>query len=137
METEPTATQDVGAGLVPAQGEPSEVERLRAELDAAQAALQTLTAERDAARQDYATAVARYRQQVIAAHADIVPDLVAGQTIEEVDSSLERAKSAFASLRERIVGQATPLGGAPRQIIAEDLSALSPEAKIAVGLSRR
>lgn len=138
MDTDPIATQDVGADLVPAQDKPSDAERLRAELENAQAALQALTAERDAARQDYAAAVARYRQQVIAAHAEIVPDLVTGQTIEEIDASVERAKAAFANLRERIASvQATPLGGAPRQVIAEDLSALSPEAKIALGLFRR
>ena len=66
-------------------------------------------------------------------------DLVAGATIEELQASRERARQIVERVRGRLEEQAllerTPSGAPARSDV--DVSSLSPEEKIRLGLSRR
>ena len=50
----------------------------------------------DAERAQTRAAVARYREAVLAAEPDLPPELVAGETLEELDGSLDAARRAVA-----------------------------------------
>lgn len=82
-----------------------------------------------------AYAVARYREMVTAMPG-IVPEMVGGSTIEEVDASAEVARQAYQAISHRIAAEyeaQVPPGNPPRS--GNDPGAgLRPEAKIALGL---
>ncbi len=84
-------------------------------------------------------AAARYRQLVLAQAPEVPSELVAGESIEEVEESLERARRTVAQVRDRLEAQArserVPTGAPARG--QPDLSALSPAEKIAQGLRQR
>jgi len=83
-------------------------------------------------------AATRYREAVLQAAPDLPADLVAGETVEDVDRSLEAARQTVSSIRGHLESQAeagrVPVGAPPRS--APDLSALSPADKIRFGLQR-
>ncbi len=83
-------------------------------------------------------AATRYREAVLEAAPDLPADLVAGETVEDVDRSLEAARQTVSRVRGHIESQAeagrVPVGAPPRS--APDLSALSPADKIRFGLQR-
>ena len=84
-------------------------------------------------------AASKYRDVLLAGKPDVPPDLVSGETVEEVDQQLEAALRMVAQLRSHLESQAQTLRvptGAPARR-APDLSALSPGEKIAYGLSRQ
>ena len=84
-------------------------------------------------------AASKYRDALLAGRPDVPPDLVSGETVEEVDQQLEAALRMVAQLRSHLESQAQALRvptGAPARR-APDLSALSPGEKIAYGLSRQ
>ena len=84
-------------------------------------------------------AASKYRDVLLAGKPDVPPDLVSGETVEEVDQQLEAALRMVAQLRSHLESQAQALRvptGAPARRAA-DLSALSPGEKIAYGLSRQ
>jgi hypothetical protein len=69
-------------------------------------------------------------------HGQVVPELIAGATAEELLASVETARSAHTraveAARSALQAQQVPVGNAPRGV--EDLSGLTPLAKIAHGL---
>ena len=77
-------------------------------------------------------AVASYKARVIESSPEIPIDLIAGETIEAIDNSLENAKSLISKVREGLEAQIKlvkiPAGAPPRAPI--DLSVLSPREKI-------
>lgn len=81
----------------------------------------------------------RVRELILAAHPDVVPEMVAGESFEALMASIEPARAAYA----RIVEQArqrpvtVPAGQPGRQTSAAHMEGLSPSAKIAEGLRRR
>src|SRR6476659_9484224 len=83
-------------------------------------------------------AVGRYRE-VMAALPGLVPEMVQGGTIEEIDAAVLRAREAYEAV-SRKVGETQeahiPVGNPARS--AADLAAanLRPEAKIALGLRK-
>ena len=84
-------------------------------------------------------AASKYRDALLAGRPDVPPDLVSGETVEEVDQQLEAALRMVAQLRSHLESQAQALRvptGAPARR-APDLSARSPGEKIADGLSRQ
>lgn len=86
-----------------------------------------------------AHAVTRYRD-LVASMPGLVPEMVQGSTIEEVDASAEVARQVYSSISQRITEQRetqVPVGNPARS--SADLSAanLKPEAKIALGLRKR
>jgi DNA repair exonuclease SbcCD ATPase subunit len=85
------------------------------------------------------SAAEKYRQAVLATRTEVPPDLVGGETVEEVDRQLEAALSMVSQLKSHLDSQAqaqrVPTGAPARR--APDLAALSPTEKISHGLAQR
>jgi len=79
-----------------------------------------------------AGAVARYRAAVAASAVDVPEELVTGETVDEIDASLEQARRIVSKVREQLERDAAatsvPAGAPPRT--PPDVSALSPAEKI-------
>jgi len=77
-------------------------------------------------------AVASYREMVAAAHPEIPPELITGDSIEAVDESLQSARTLVDKVRQGIEEETSrtrvPAGAPPRAPL--DLSVLSPREKI-------
>lgn len=112
--------------------ERSEVDTLR----------RALTEQRQTAR----AAVERYRAAALAAEPALPPELVQGETLAEVEASLESARRAVAQVRERLAEEARaqadrrdvrgfPVGAPERSGTAE--AGLTAMEKIARGLGER
>jgi hypothetical protein len=85
-----------------------------------------------------AHAVGRYRE-LVASAPGLVPELVGGSTIEEVDASVEAARQAYEAVSRRIAEQheaRVPTGNPARSSADAAATALKPEAKIALGLRK-
>jgi DNA repair exonuclease SbcCD ATPase subunit len=98
-----------------------------------------LRQEAEALQVSLKAAASKYRDALLAGKPDVPPDLVGGETVEEVDQQLDAALRMVAQLRSHLESQAQALRvptGAPARR-APDLSALSPGEKIAYGLSRQ
>src|SRR5690349_12635379 len=110
----------------------------RTELAAARAEHE---AEIETERERTRTALARYRDAVLAANPELPPELIRGATLEELEASIEVARTAVAEIRARIV-EATPSPqrgfpvGAPARVGATSAGMTSSE-KIRRGLSDR
>ncbi|HXG42139.1 MAG TPA: hypothetical protein VNL95_05370 [Dehalococcoidia bacterium] len=109
-----------------------EVARLQGELAQARD-------EAEALRRQLREAALRYREARLAARPELPPELVTGETLEEIEQQLQQAEGIVARLRERMEEQAQgerfPAGAPPRR--APDLSSLSPLEKIRHGLQGR
>lgn len=112
------------------------------------AALESALAEaqRELAQQRNLTrqAVSRYRDALLAAEPELPPDLVHGDTLEEVEASAISARDAVARIRERVAIERTerPRGfpvGAPARSSERGHahSTMSAHEKIAAGLQER
>jgi len=77
-------------------------------------------------------AVASYREMVAAAHPEIPPELIAGDSVESVDESLRSAQALVDKVKQGIEAETSktrvPTGAPPRTPL--DLSVLSPREKI-------
>lgn len=100
-------------------------------------------AQRELARQWNLTrqAVARYRDALLAAEPDLPPDLVRGDTLEDIDATATSARDAVQRIRERVASE-RPRGfpvGAPARSVERGHahSTLSAHEKIAAGLQER
>jgi DNA repair exonuclease SbcCD ATPase subunit len=95
--------------------------------------------EADELRAGLRSAAEKYRQAVLASRAEVPPDLVSGETVEEVDRQLEAALRMVAQLKSHLESQAqaqrVPTGAPARR--APDLAALSPTEKISHGLTQK
>jgi hypothetical protein len=120
----------------------AELEALAAaELDGSGQLEQALaSAQRELAQQRALTrqAVERYRDALLAAEPELPPDLVHGDTIEEVDEAVEAARRTVARIRERLEaerGRGFPVGAPARS--SASVATLTPVEKIARGLQER
>lgn len=116
-------------------------ERLRqamADLEGREAVLAESGRELESLRAALAHAAARYRETALAAAPEIPADLVSGETLEEVDASLEAARRTVARVRDHLESRAqaerVPAGAPERQ--GAELTRLSPADKIRLGLQR-
>jgi chromosome segregation ATPase len=109
-----------------------ELAALREEIAAARSEAEEL-------RAGLRSAAEKYRTAVLASRAEVPPDLVSGETVEEVDRQLEAALRMVAQLKSHLESQAqaqrVPTGAPARR--APDLAALSPTEKISYGLVQR
>jgi chromosome segregation ATPase len=123
----------------------SQLSALRGELtlarDEAQARDHELAAlsERAAALETQSRAAAgRYRSLALERSPELPEELVAGETVDEIDEAIERARETIAKVRGHIESQAlagrVPVGAPVRS--GQDLSRLSPADKIREGLER-
>ena len=114
-----------------------------AELEAAVSGMESAAGEREqqaaAARLQLSQALEAYRASLLEADPGLPAELVAGDTIEELQASHARARQIVeqvrGSLEEQALMERTPSGAPARSDV--DVSALSPEEKIRLGLSRR
>jgi hypothetical protein len=112
------------------------------ELQARIAQLEQGIASRDgemtAIKQSLSGAVAKYRAAVLASAPGIPQELVNGESLAEVDASLELARGIVSRVRQQLEVEAeankVPAGAPPR--MPQDLSALSPAEKIAYALRK-
>ncbi|HJX62186.1 MAG TPA: hypothetical protein VJ578_06420 [Dehalococcoidia bacterium] len=116
-----------------------ELATLRDGLSAAQAEAATARSEAEELRVGLRSAAEKYRQAVLASRAEVPPDLVSGETVEEVDRQLESALRMVAQLKSHLESQAqaqrVPTGAPARR--APDTAALTPTEKISYGLAQR
>ena len=92
-----------------------------------------------ALKEQLALAVAKYRGALLASAPELPEEMVAGNTIEEVEASLARARGVVERVRKQLEARAqaqrVPAGAPPRT--PPDLSALSPGEKIAYALNKQ
>lgn len=92
----------------------------------------------DAGGDALAVVVRRYRE-LVAQQPGLVPEIVRGGTIEEIDASAELARQSFNEISRRLTEQyerQVPRGNPARSDNSAMYDSLKPEAKIALGLRR-
>ena len=128
------------SGLEEALGQrDARIAHLEAALGEAEDAAKRRDEEMEGVNARLAQAVELYRGSLLASEPDVPEDMVQGSTVEVVQESLARVRQMVEKVRGRLEARAslerTPLGVPARS--APDLSALSPQEKILVGLSGR
>ena len=83
-------------------------------------------------------AVAKYRAALLATAPEIPAELIKGESIDQIDASLEQARGIVSKVRQQLESEAeankVPTGAPERT--PQDLSALSPAEKIAYALRK-
>jgi hypothetical protein len=112
---------------------------LQAQLSEARSGFESTTAELASVKEAHAQAVSKYLDAVRLANPTIPQDIIAGETIKEIDASLAKAttiaESVKASLEARAKEAKVPAGAPPRGEIS--LEGLSPREKIAAGIQQK
>ena len=83
-------------------------------------------------------AVASYKEQVIQGNPGVPADMIVGETVEEIDESLEKALALIEKVRQEMEAEASKMripGGAPQRTPI-DLSGLSAREKIQYAIGR-
>ena len=110
-----------------------------AEKDARIAELEATAAELGQVKEARDQAVAKYLDAVRVANPAIPRDIIAGETIEEIDASVEKARAIADAVRANLEAQAkearVPAGAPTRGTIS--LEGLSPREKIAAGIQQK
>ncbi len=85
------------------------------------------------------SAAQRYRELALRVAPELPEELVTGETVEEVEQALQRARETVSNVRGHLESQAqsgrVPVGAPPRS--GPDLSGMSSEEKIHYGLQQR
>ena len=85
------------------------------------------------------SAAQRYRELALRVAPELPEELVTGETVEEVEQALQRAREIGSNVRGHLESQAqagrVPVGAPPRS--APDLAGMSSEEKIRYGLQQR
>ena len=128
------------SGLEEALGQrDARIAHLEAALGEAEDAAKRRDEEIEGVNARLAQAVELYRVSLLVSEPDVPEDMVQGSTVEVVQESLARVRQMVEQVRGRMEARAslerTPLGVPARS--AQDLSALTPQEKILVGLSGR
>ena len=129
-----------------AQRAVAEAEGLRHDVETSAAAANAATGEAASLRQQLTAAeerlhasAERYRDLVVRTEPALPAELIAGDTVDDIDASVQAARDVVGRVRAHIEAQAqsarVPAGAPPRSGL--DVSSLSPEQKIRVGLARR
>ncbi|MBI4329341.1 MAG: hypothetical protein HY685_05715 [Chloroflexi bacterium] len=127
-------------------GRSTESEELKAELllrrqesEELRGAAASLQGEVEMLRKELATALQGYRLALLQASPELPEEMVQGESVAALESSLQRARALVARVRTTLEAEQArgrvPAGAPPRR--APDLSALSPQEKIAYGLAQR
>ena len=111
---------------------------LRHELAQANHEAEAREQELEGLREQTRSSAERYRALVLQQAPELPAELVTGETVEEIDVALQRARETVSKVRGHLESQAqagrVPVGAPPRS--GPDLSALSPEEKIRFGLNQ-
>ena len=112
---------------------------LEAELSEAKQGSEAVTAELAQVKEAHSQAISKYLDAVRLANPTIPQDIIAGDTIEDIDASLARATTIAESVKASLEAQAkeakVPAGAPPRTEIS--LEGLSPREKIAAGIQQK
>jgi len=138
LQEELAAAQEARAAHLEAQ-----LSELRQELsraveqgEARQQELAGLTERANALEAQLGSAAERYRELALRQSPELPEELVAGETVEEIDQAIERARETVSKVRGHLESQAqaarVPVGAPVRS--GPDLSGMSAEEKIKVGL---
>ena len=115
------------------------IAELEASLGEVKTGSEAAAAELAQVKESYGQAVAKYRDAVRFANPTIPRDIIAGDTIEEIDASLARATSIAESVRANLEARAkeakVPAGAPTRGEIS--VEGLSPREKIAAGIQQK
>jgi chromosome segregation ATPase len=115
------------------------ITELQATVSVVTQAGETAAGELAQAKEAYAKATARYLAMVKAANPTIPGDIIAGQTIEDIDASLAKAQSIATAITANLAAQAkeakVPAGAPTRGEISTE--GLSPREKIAAGIHQK
>ncbi len=117
-------------------------EKQQGELEQRLATLEGSLAQREqeltSLRDQLTLGAAKYRSALLALSPEVPEELVQGQSVQELDESLAKAKRTVEKIRRQIEAKASservPAGAPARS--APDLSSLSPQEKITYGLQR-
>ena len=84
-------------------------------------------------------AVSKYRDMAKALNPTIPQDIIAGETIEEIDASIEKGKALVASVKQYLESEASkakvPAGAPTRGAIS--VEGMTPKEKIAYGIQQK
>jgi chromosome segregation ATPase len=112
------------------------ITELEASLNVVSQASEAAAAELAAAKGASSKAVSKYLEAARALNSTIPKDVISGQTIEEIDASVEKAKAIANAVKANLEAQAkeakVPAGAPTRSEIS--LEGLSPREKIAAGI---
>ena len=136
----PVGEEPEPEGLLPPTGVPQLSEVVLGAVEKIEAVEAMDAAGAEAAAGMSAEQLGRLREVLVAAHPEAVPELIAGATFEELLGSVAGARAAFTRVRDeaaRALAAGVPRGGGTREIDPAVFAGLSPEGKIAVGLSRK
>ena len=130
-----TNTQGGAEKTIDLQTANTELERKLAHLEEG---INSRDTELAALKKSLADTVARYRTAALAAAPGVPAELVRGETVEEIETSLSAARDIVAGVRQQIdaeIAARTVPAGAPQRT-PPDLSTLSPAQKIAHAIAR-
>lgn len=129
--------QEPEGGAEGVQGPPAaeDLQRRIAEMEESIAASESDVA---ALRESLTGAVLKYRTAVLEAAPGVPEELVTGETVDEIDASLSRARDMVSRVKQeleaRTAAESVPTGSPPRQAL--DPATLSPAAKIQHALNQ-
>jgi predicted RNase H-like nuclease (RuvC/YqgF family) len=115
------------------------IAELQAELSEAKQAAESLRAEGVAISEARDQAISKYLEAARALNPAIPGDIIAGESIEEIDASVEKARTIADAVRQNLEAQArearVPAGAPARGEIS--LEGLTPREKIAAGIQQK
>ena len=115
------------------------IAELEASLSEAKQGSEAVTAELAQLKDTHSKAVSKYLDAVRLANPTIPQDIIAGDTIEDIDASLVKATTIAESVKASLEAQAketrVPAGAPPRGEIS--LEGLTPREKIAAGIQQK
>ena len=118
--------------------ETQEKDSLQVRLAELEQGISSRDSELAAIKESLSGAVAKYRAAVLASAPEIPGELVKGESIAEIDASLEQARGIVSKVRQQLEAEVeankVPTGAPERT--QQDLSALSPAEKIAYALKK-
>ena len=118
--------------------ETQEKDSLEARIAELQQGISSRDSDLAAIKESLSGAVAKYRAALLATAPEIPAELVKGESIDEIDASLEQARGIVSKVRQQLESEAeankVPTGAPERT--QQDLSTLSPAEKIAYALKK-
>jgi ATP/maltotriose-dependent transcriptional regulator MalT len=130
------ALSDVSARLAEKDARIAELET---SLSEAKTGSEAAAAELAQVKESHGQAVAKYLDAVRLANPTIPPDIITGDTIEDIVASVQKAQSIAESVKANLEAQAkeakVPAGAPPRGEIS--IEGLSPREKIAAGIQQK
>ena len=115
------------------------IAELEASLSEAKSVSEAVATELNQLKEAHSTAVSRYLDAARAANPTIPQDIIAGESIEEIDAAVQKAQTIAESVKASLEAEAketkVPAGAPTRTEIS--VEGLSPREKIAAGIQQK